>query len=143
MAQKNGIKIVSKEFEEFSTKLESRALLGLQKISLDTQAELMAASPVGKTGIFRSSWQGEVQISNTPKMLGELSIWNPTIYGEPLEVGSKKGKRPWPSAGPRTKEAHGRIWSSQAVGGVIEKTIDAKYVKDASETLTEYILGGF
>lgn len=64
---------------------------------------------------------GKAQRSWTPvqKDEGGFSFGNPLEHISPLESGSAPGSRPWPSVGPRTVIKDGRIYSSQAPGGII------------------------
>lgn len=64
--------------------------------------------------------KGELQLGWMMRKEGPMDyrLYNDVRYWEPHEAGSEPGKRPWPSVGPRTVEANGRIFSSQAPGGI-------------------------
>ena len=69
-------------------------------------------SPVGdrpKSGTqrFKDSW--EVQHNSKYSAY----IHNTAVHAYPVIRGSKKGSKPWPSAGPLTSEIGGRIWSNK------------------------------
>ena len=67
--------------------------------------------------------KGTAAESWTPvsKHEGGYSFGNPLIYAGVLEYGSKLGSKPWPSAQKKTAEFRGRIYSTQAVGGFMQK----------------------
>ena len=52
---------------------------------------------------------------------GGFSFGSGLIYMRVLEYGSKKGAKPWPAARKKTEEFRGRIYSTQAVGGFMQK----------------------
>ena len=87
------------------------------------------------TGIAKTSW-GQIE-----QCEGGLSFSNPQVYAVPLEFGSKPGERPWPGTGPKTVMHGGRIYSSQASGGIVQtanldKIIEAcldKLIKDLTK----------
>ncbi len=140
MAKAVDMDMVAKEFTHFASHtMHKRTKIAVTKIKTDLYAGVLSASPVGKTGIYRSSWEADAEIFVDDAIMGQISIWNPVIYSEPIEIGSKVGGRPWASAGPRTVEKGGRIWSSQAVGGVLDQVITEKVVRDMSEAFMEYV----
>jgi hypothetical protein len=142
MAEKVGLEFIQKTFTGLSKGMKSRVGNAIVKVREDTRSALMTESPVGKTGNFRSSWEAASDVSPGESTIAAASVWNPIIYAEPLEAGSRRGARPWPSAGPRTKEKDGRIWSSQAVGGVINQVLTAEYINDMAEAVNDAAFRG-
>jgi hypothetical protein len=142
MVEKIGLEILSKKFSEIPKGMSHRVNMAIVKVREDSRAALMTESPVGKTGNFRSSWEAASDVAHGKKFIAVASIWNPLIYADPLETGSRKGARPWPSAGPRTVENKGRVWSSQAVGGVINQVLTESYLKDLSQSIEKAAFGG-
>ena len=69
------------------------------------------------------------------------SFGNVTPYAGVLEKGSVRGRKPWPSPGPRTVLENGRIFSSQAPGGMMESGEIENYIKQALPQLIEKYLG--
>lgn len=96
----------------------SRALRG---VSLRVYAEILTRSPVD-TGRYRANWSAP-DISESEDVV-EAVIRNNLKYAHPVTYGSVKGQSPWPSAGPKTVEQSGRVYSSQAVGGVVDPALD-------------------
>jgi len=125
-------------FERLSAETKRKVKDAVNKELLDIQAALMTASPVD-TGIFRSSWSIDPASITGNKIQG--SVYNPMVYAEVLEYGSKKGERPWKSAGLRTVESNGRIWSSQAKDGVISQTIDQSEIDQITEKIADSVIG--
>ena len=83
-----------------------------------TVAEKIRSAMIENTpydsGIAKTSW-GQIEQHE-----GGLSFSNPQAYAVPLEFGSKPGERPWPGTGPKTVMHGGKIYSSQAPGGIVE-----------------------
>lgn len=96
----------------------SRALRG---VSLRVYTEILTRSPVD-TGRYRANWSPP-NVSESGDVV-EAVIRNNLKYAHPVTYGSVKGQRPWPKAGPKTVEQDGRVYSSQAVGGVIDPVLD-------------------
>lgn len=142
MAEKVGLEFIHKTFTGLSKGMKRRVGMAIVKVREDARSDLMTESPVGKTGNFRSSWEAASDIAPGEGTIAAASVWNPIIYAEPLEAGSRRGSRPWPSAGPRTKEKGGRIWSSQAVGGVINQVLTEKYINDMAEAVNDAAFKG-
>lgn len=69
---------------------------------------------------------------------GGYSFGNPQPYAHILEGGSQPGKAPWPNVGPKTTLYAGRIYSSQAPGGIFKKArvddVLAAAMKDLERT---------
>ena len=83
-------------------------------VAMKVRSEVVKLTP-RDTGKAKTSW---TQVS---KIEGGWSFGNPMVYAKYLEKGSEIGQRPWPSAGPRTVEQGGRIYSSQAPLGILEQ----------------------
>jgi hypothetical protein len=80
-------------------KQAGKAVTGtVSKYGMEIFRGVVQRSPVDK-GMFRGSW-------------------------DTLEEGSKKGEKPWPNAGPKTVEVDGRIYSSQAPGGIVDPVME-------------------
>lgn len=52
---------------------------------------------------------------------GGYSFGNIAPYARVLEKGSEPGKKPWPNPGPKTQLFEGKIYSTQAIGGMFKK----------------------
>jgi hypothetical protein len=86
-----------------------------RSVASKVRAAVKAATPK-HTGETRKSW--------TPvrKTEGGYSFLSDTVQTYFLEYGSKRGKRPWPTAtGVRTVYNQGRVYSSQAPEGITAK----------------------
>lgn len=85
---------------------------------------------------------GAAKRSWTPvrKTTGGYSFNNPLDYAHVLEYGSEPGKRPWPSAGPKTVLSGGKIYSAQAPGGIYENAdVDAVANRVAQELFEKLV----
>ena len=122
-------------FDTLSISMRAKVSSGINKALLDLDSDVKRRSPVDK-GDFRSSWQ----IDDASIELLKGSVFNNTIYGEVLELGSEKGRPPWRKAGARTKEENGRIWSSQAIGGIMNLILTDDYVNNISDIIANEIL---
>ena len=136
----HNINAVIADLNILSETIKNRLQRNLVDLLTDIQADLMLASPVGDSGNFRSSWRVEEPEVSVTGLEG--SVYNNTIYAEPLELGSPKGGRPWGKAGARTTESDGRVWSSQAVGGVMAEIISDSYIEATVRSITDNILTG-
>jgi hypothetical protein len=72
-----------------------------------------------KTGFFKRSWSDV-----TPLLAGGYSFENPAGYGDILEEGL------YPRVGPRTVAHEGRIYSRQAIGGILGPMIEDETLVD-------------
>lgn len=136
----HNINAVIADLNILSSTIKNRLQRNLITLLADIQADLMIASPVGDSGNFKSNWRiEEPEVSVTGL---EGSVYNNTIYAEPLEIGSPKGGRPWGKAGARTTESDGRVWSSQAVGGVMVEIVSDSYIEAVIKSITDNILTG-
>lgn len=98
-----GISLLPKKMEAFTAKL-------IREI----RKAVIAATPED-SGRAKESWTG-VERTSTGYQFG-----NTAHYAHILETGSVPGKKPWPSVGPKTAMYNGRIYSSQAPGGIFLK----------------------
>jgi len=97
-------------------------------------------SPVGMEngGRFKGAWQ--VNDYRATGLVAGIIISNPMPYAGVLEHGSKEGQKPWPHAGPRTVNSGGKVFSSQAPGGVLGPILP-KITSDAAEHIYNVIKG--
>lgn len=82
-----------------------------KKLSVSIRQAMIRATPVDS---------GEAKTSWTPlsKVEGGWSFGNIAPYAYYLEHGSEPGKKPWPTVGSSTVFYQGKIYSSQAPGGI-------------------------
>lgn len=91
--------------------------IALNKAALNLIAAFDDNSPVD-SGAFRGEWDFKEE-TPTGDTIASVSVFNRSAYAAVIEFGSPAGEAPWPSAtGEKTIELDGRIWSTQAVGGV-------------------------
>lgn len=92
---------------------------------------LLSGTPIGDregAGTLWAGWHVEVIPEG-------FKIWNDVPYSGFVDIGAG-----WPSAGPRTVEAEGGIWSRQAVGGIIDPIFeDPSWLDDAVDLVIEYM----
>jgi hypothetical protein len=86
------------------------------------------ATPVD-TGEAQKSW------TIVRRSEGGYSFGNVAPYAHILETGSEPGKAPWPNVGPRTTMYAGRIYSSQAPGGIFKEAGLDNLVEQAVQEL--------
>jgi len=86
----------------------------MQQITNEIRAKVIEVTPRDK-GAAAGSW------TPVAKEEGGYSFGSDLPYIRVLQYGSEKGAKPWPSRGPKTVEDRGRIYSSQAVGGFMQK----------------------
>jgi len=91
-------------------------------------------SPVD-TGRFRAAWQ-LFPYYGTNTIAG-IMLTNNVPYAGVLEFGSPSGKKPWPSAGPKTVAVGGRVFSRQAPGGIM-----APVLPNIAQNAAERVLQG-
>jgi len=111
--------------ENFESRMGSSVFNIVTKFGMDLYGSIVKMSPVGEVhgGRFRGDWQFDV--SSSPRSLVIFTIFNRMPYAGPVSYGSVVGKAPWPSAGPRTVENAGRVYSSQAPFGVVEPAFNS------------------
>lgn len=130
---------ISAEFDKITKTMQRKAKIALNKAALDLVSALDAVSPVD-TGAFRASWDFKEDVK-TPGILAQITVFNSMPYAGPLDLGSPKGGVPWPSAGPKTVEREGRIFSSQAPDGVVGPILDETYLNDLQKRMSIFVLG--
>ena len=93
-------------------------------------SEVRKRSPVD-TSTFQRRWKFTIE---SGKGLSIGTVSNDLDYGRFLELGSEKGKPPWPKPGKRTTYGPGgRIFSTQAVGGIIGPMFEDLWFEKAVE----------
>lgn len=97
----------------------------------ESKRKLEELSPVD-SGEYKSSWTSQLN-----KYSGTIS--NDKIQGKSIEFGSSPGNKPWPNVGKKTILTNGRIFSSQAPIGTINKVFDDKNIKKFVESIGETI----
>ena len=129
-----------KEFENVSKGMKQLAKIALNKTALDLVASFTENSPVDSSS-FKKDWDFE-SVSEMGSMAA-VSIFNSLEYAAVIEEGSPAGGVPWKSARKKTVEKDGRIWSKQAIGGVITPIFeDTSYTDDLAATINTFIFGG-
>jgi len=113
---------------ELREKLVRVSQTQLSTFGFQLVALAMVKSPVD-TGRFRAAWQMQSFVPSGT--IAGVIITNNTHYAGVLERGSKKGRKPWPNAGPKTVARGGRIYSSQAPGGVLTPALPEQAKKIA------------
>jgi hypothetical protein len=125
---------------QISQDIAALAKIGISKIALDLVAAIKENTPVDK-GILKQEWE-IIDDDGDAGVLVRKIITNRMPYAEPVEFGSPKGQLPWKTAGPKTVEREGRIYSSQAVGGILQPIIDSGYLDAAGKELADFISDG-
>ena len=141
MAKKINLNRINIELDNISQDMAELTRIGVSKIANDTLAAFIEDTPRDK-GHLEAEWDILDQSGGSGGLLVKKVIFNRLPYMEPVELGSPKGQLPWKVAGPRTREKDGRIYSSQAVGGVIQPIIDSGYFDDAADELSNFISKG-
>jgi hypothetical protein len=126
------VDIAAKKIAALGDKLGKNAQTQLGTFGFLLLALAQTRSPVD-TGQFRSSWQLQRFIPNGA--IAGIAITNNSPQARVLMYGSEAGKLPWKKAGPLTKEVDGRIYSKQAVGGVLSPVLDAQASAAAAAVL--------
>jgi len=135
--------IDTKEVKKFRRELERSIIPKLRSMSksvvtkfvIDAHTDIQRNTPVDK-GALRAAWQLDFK-QTSDSYQGEIN--NSLPYAVPIEVGSTPGKRPWKSPGPKTVLSEGKIYSSQAVGGVVNKVVDDKSIDKFMTTLADIV----
>jgi hypothetical protein len=89
------------------------------------------------TGALKEDWKKET----VNESAGELSISfsNSKPYSIDIELGSVPGKQPWPRVGQKTVFFDGRIYSSQAPFGTVEKVFNESNMHKLSKEILNRI----
>ena len=106
----------------------------------NSRQRLVDFAPID-SGDFKSLWKSSgVEDSGSKK---SAIISNEAVYAPAIEFGSAPGKRPWPSPGDKTVEFQGRIFSSQAPGGTIDKVFDDEGIDSFTNNIANSIIMAF
>lgn len=133
---------ISIELGEMSDGMKDRAEFALSKVALDLITDFEANTPVA-SGILRAEWDFKKEKASG-NVLVSVSVFNRMPYAAAADQGSKKGELPWASAGPRTKEEGGRIWSKQAIGGITGPVLEEEgYIDDKTDEVSSFVMGDF
>lgn len=128
----NGLDAIQAKLERLDQDVMTTVSQKLRAVALKIYGEILARSPVGESrkvrgvtitgGRYRGGWsppdirEGRNEVT--------LRTSNNVLYAHPVTYGSEAGKRPWPKAGPRTVKQGNRVYSRQAVGGVVEPVFE-------------------
>jgi hypothetical protein len=121
--------MIQKVFETINGDAVRKTSIVMQNIANKIYNQLKTVSGispvgVGKTkGNFKKNWNYD-ESKTGPNVAFQANIKNMVIYAAPLEEGSDPGQSPWPNPGSRTVSYEGKIFSSQAPGGVTKKVLD-------------------
>lgn len=126
---------IAKYIVESAAKADVRVTDSFEDFMAVFHADLKMLAPVDK-GDFRESWESSIIGSSA-------TFSNRQPYAAAIEFGSAPGYDPWPSPGQKTTVSGGRIYSTQAVGGTINKVFDEKAVNAFAEKLAKSIVGAF
>jgi len=106
----------------------------------DFESQLKDAAPVD-SGAFKEAWSSSGRQSSGGNLTASIS--NNSAYAGAIEFGSAPGSKPWPSPGPKTEMSGGRIYSSRAVGGTLDKVFNDVRMMKFAESLASSILRAF
>lgn len=113
----------------------------LDRYVLGLLSAVILRSPVD-SGFFRGSWDVTSGKGGAGSGVYEAILYNNAPYSVPIEYGSDRGGKPWPSVGPKTTLQGGRVWSSQAPGGVFGPAFEESNFNEFAESLTDVVMGG-
>lgn len=133
---------VAFEFDEYSDNIAVLSKIALNKMALDIIPALDDNSPVDK-GTFRAEWDFKEE-DGGPGVAAQVSIFNRMPYAAVIEEGTPQGKKPWATTGSKTIELDGRIWSRQAVGGVVAPVMgdEGGFADKMLDRVNSFVLGG-
>lgn len=136
MKQSEVEKYITESFKKANINLLSSfdSFVNLSNIELESE------SPVDK-GDFKKLWK-VLDVKKTQNKM-TAKIENDSAYGTAIEYGSKPGSKPWPNPGEKTVMSNGRIYSTQAVGGVINKVFYDEKINMFAEDLANAITKAF
>ncbi len=122
--------------KELALQIRARMIQGTPR---DSGTAQRSYSPVKREsgGLSFSGGTGDGPVQR--RSVG-YSFGNTAPYSHILETGSTPGKKPWPNVGPRTVLKDGRIYSSQAPGGIMETAEIEAYVNQTLPQLIEKYL---
>jgi len=99
---------------------------------------LVLRSPVD-TGSFRRDWNVSIAPMGAGKAFFHAEITNNMPYTKPIVEGSPTGKRPWPSAEPKTVEVLNRIFSKQSPDNMLDAIMGLYGFDDILSVIAEGI----
>lgn len=114
--QIDGLAAAREKLEDFERDAMMTVSDTLRAVTMRMYGEILTRSPVDK-GHYKNAWsppdvrEGENVVT--------LRMSNNAKHAVPVTYGSEAGKRPWPKAGPKTVKQSNRVYSRQAVGGVV------------------------
>jgi hypothetical protein len=111
--QIKGLNQAQKFVQSVEKKIDNVLATAPKAIAMEIRDELESATPV-YTGHLANMWK----IADVRK--GHARVTNPVYYARYIEFGSELHSHPWPSPGLRTSMMGGRVWSTQAIGGVTQ-----------------------
>ena len=112
----DGLAAVKEKLKDFEADALETVSDQLRAVSLKMYGEILVRSPVD-TGRYRAAWSPpSIEQGN---MMVRMRITNSVKYAAPVTFGGEAGKAPWPDAGPKTVKQAARVYSRQAVGGVV------------------------
>jgi len=129
---------IEKAVQNFD-KLTARADSVFRKFVSDIFQDILERSPVDK-GFYRNDW--EMKQVSAPGVISAVRIVNNMPYAGVLEHGSPVGGKPWASAGPKTTEINGRIWSNQMPEPVAEGAVESAHFKELYNEIFKIVSRG-
>ena len=139
-----GLNKLAHSLKRTADELSIRARRALVNPAYEIRGKLVANSPIF-SGKYRGSWVSRVK-QTSGNVLSEVQISNSTFYGQAIELGSEKGQFPWHSAvAPpkgKTVEINGRIYTTTAPEGVIEKTVKSLDLDNLTKDVADQMFSG-
>jgi hypothetical protein len=130
------INITPNQFSKLHYNVRRALMKDVRAKSKDFLKLTKKLTPVDKSDyaddvVLKDEWTLQEKIGVKSNVAFAIRLYNPLIYAEPIEFGSTPGQSPWPSVKknknsfkkPRTVLKMGKIWSSQAPGGVLDTVI--------------------
>ncbi len=114
---------ISKKGESFTDAFSGKII--------EIHGKLREASAVD-LGTFREHWSFRIKKNHDGALLWGI-ISNDVPYAAPLVYGSAKGKKPWKSAGPKTVEISGKIYSSQSPYNLVDHVMETVDFADITD----------
>lgn len=112
----------------------------LEDFANKSKEEIKGYAPVDK-GDFQEAW-GVTRVSRINNGFS-VKVHNDKIYASAIEFGSSPGGKPWPNPGPKTAMKGGRIFSTQAIGGTINKVFNERTINAFTKDLVKEIMRAF
>ncbi len=137
------IKELIRDFKSLFNNIEKSSITAVNKAASVLRTEFGSKSPVD-TGRFQKNWR--LSRADVKHNVVSAVVSNPTTYGETLEFGSDPRTGPWKTKGARTDwGAFGtgrRLWSTQAMGGIITPLFRDRRGKHILDALAKDIIKG-